>query len=109
MNGTTWKGSKLNVRLSKPTRGEDNLIGREKEVSARRKEICVYWCEEQKDRLRRSVLGVCVQPIDFSKSMNYLLDNWKGPGEIECRDVGPYRCLITFSSQEIKEEAMNDE
>ncbi|MED6203679.1 hypothetical protein PIB30_001373, partial [Stylosanthes scabra] len=41
--------------------------------------------------------------------MDLLLDEWSGPGEIEIRDVGPYRCLITFSSEEIRDGAMNDE
>ncbi|MED6119632.1 hypothetical protein PIB30_013264 [Stylosanthes scabra] len=35
--------------------------------------------------------------------------NKECPGEIECKDVGPYRCLITFSSQEIKEESIKNE
>ncbi|MED6160876.1 hypothetical protein PIB30_055337 [Stylosanthes scabra] len=38
-----------------------------------------------------------------------LLRNWHGPGIVECRDVGPYRCLITFESREIRDEAMNNE
>ncbi|MED6145302.1 hypothetical protein PIB30_023884 [Stylosanthes scabra] len=41
--------------------------------------------------------------------MNKLLDEWSGLGEIESRDVGPYRCLITFSSPEIRDNALNDE
>ncbi|MED6225031.1 hypothetical protein PIB30_089837 [Stylosanthes scabra] len=39
--------------------------------------------------INRSVLGCCTQPIKFRKTMNHLLDNWTGPGEIECRDVVP--------------------
>ncbi|MED6193522.1 hypothetical protein PIB30_020324 [Stylosanthes scabra] len=34
------------------------------------------------------------------------LDEWQGPGEVECMDVGPYRWLITFSSTKIRDEAM---
>ncbi|MED6225384.1 hypothetical protein PIB30_093109, partial [Stylosanthes scabra] len=41
--------------------------------------------------------------------MNLLLEEWKGSGEIECRDVGPYRCLLTFSSTEIRDEAMHNQ
>ncbi|MED6119136.1 hypothetical protein PIB30_008944 [Stylosanthes scabra] len=41
--------------------------------------------------------------------MNFLLDEWMDEGEIECRDMGPYRCLISFSSVEIKNRAMEDE
>ncbi|MED6198661.1 hypothetical protein PIB30_068609 [Stylosanthes scabra] len=71
-----------------------------------RKEIEAVWSEDQKQRLQRSLLGVCVKPIDLRKVMNLLLEEWKGPGEIEVRDVGPYRCLVTFSSPEIHDEAM---
>ncbi|MED6180201.1 hypothetical protein PIB30_008059 [Stylosanthes scabra] len=48
------------------------------------------------------------EPIDFRRVMNWLMDNWTGEGEIESRDVGPYRCLITFDSTEIRVEAMNN-
>ncbi|MED6131263.1 hypothetical protein PIB30_008303 [Stylosanthes scabra] len=41
--------------------------------------------------------------------MDYLLEEWKGPREIEVRDVGPYRCLITFSTTEIRDEAVNNQ
>ncbi|MED6169776.1 hypothetical protein PIB30_024433 [Stylosanthes scabra] len=77
--------------------------------SNNRKEIQGVWSEEQKERLNRSLLGVCVKPIDFRKVMNKLLDEWSGPEEIESRDVGPYRCLITFSSPEIRDNALNNE
>ncbi|MED6162213.1 hypothetical protein PIB30_068291 [Stylosanthes scabra] len=73
------------------------------------KEVEAKWSEKQRQRLQRSLLGVCVKPIDFRKVMYRLLDDWKGPGEIECRDVGPYRCLITFESPEARDAAMGDE
>ncbi|MED6170455.1 hypothetical protein PIB30_031107 [Stylosanthes scabra] len=41
--------------------------------------------------------------------MNLLLEEWKGPGEIEVRDIGPHRCLVTFSSPEICDEAMENQ
>ncbi|MED6217550.1 hypothetical protein PIB30_018760 [Stylosanthes scabra] len=53
--------------------------------------------------------GVSVKPIEFRKVMNRLLEEWNGPRQIESRDVGPYRCLVTFSSAEIRDNAMNDE
>ncbi|MED6108960.1 hypothetical protein PIB30_029059 [Stylosanthes scabra] len=56
-----------------------------------KKVVEAVWSEEQKSRLERSLLGVCVKPIEFRKVMNLLLDEWQGPGDIECRDVGPYR------------------
>ncbi|MED6145841.1 hypothetical protein PIB30_028947 [Stylosanthes scabra] len=41
--------------------------------------------------------------------MNVLLDEWNGLGNIECRDVGPYRYLVSFSSVEIRDQAMSNE
>ncbi|MED6148308.1 hypothetical protein PIB30_051931 [Stylosanthes scabra] len=38
--------------------------------------------------------------------MERLLEEWEGLGEIECKDIGPYRCSITFASPEIRDEAM---
>ncbi|MED6200226.1 hypothetical protein PIB30_083088 [Stylosanthes scabra] len=80
-----------------------------KKVIEDRKEIDAIWYDEQRQRMQRSLLGVCVKPIEFKKVMNFLLDEWEGPGEIECRDVGPYRCLITFSSPEIRDAAIHSQ
>ncbi|MED6201717.1 hypothetical protein PIB30_097870 [Stylosanthes scabra] len=41
--------------------------------------------------------------------MYKLLEDWKGPGRIECRDIGPFRCLITFDTVEIKEAEVENE
>ncbi|MED6147374.1 hypothetical protein PIB30_043515 [Stylosanthes scabra] len=75
----------------------------------RRKEIKAVWAEDQRLLLQRSLFGVCVKPIKFRKVMNALLDSWKGPGDIEVRDVGPYRCLVTFSDPEVCDLAMESE
>ncbi|MED6171824.1 hypothetical protein PIB30_044378 [Stylosanthes scabra] len=74
-----------------------------------KKVVDAVWAEDQKERLQRSLTGVCVQPIELREVMDRLLDEWRGPGEIEVRDIGPYRCLITFSSTEIRDGAFNDE
>ncbi|MED6140357.1 hypothetical protein PIB30_092382 [Stylosanthes scabra] len=36
--------------------------------------------------LQRSLLGVCVKPIEFRKVMNRLLEEWNGPGSVESRN-----------------------
>ncbi|MED6125778.1 hypothetical protein PIB30_071906 [Stylosanthes scabra] len=76
--------------------------------NASKKMIDGVWAEDQKERLERSLLGYCVKPIEFRRVMNRILDEWKGQGDIEYRDVGPYRCLLTFSSPEIRDEAFHD-
>ncbi|MED6200555.1 hypothetical protein PIB30_086360 [Stylosanthes scabra] len=62
-------------------------------VEKKRHEVEVIWCEEQKQRLARSLLGVNVNPIEFRKVI----------------DVGPFRCLITFDSPEIRDAALKNE
>ncbi|MED6186470.1 hypothetical protein PIB30_066969 [Stylosanthes scabra] len=78
-------------------------------MKCRTKEVEALWCAEQKQRLQRSLLGVSVKPIYFRKVMYKLMDEWKGPGKIECRDVGPFRCLLTFDTTEIRDAALEDE
>ncbi|MED6109905.1 hypothetical protein PIB30_037902 [Stylosanthes scabra] len=86
--------------------GSEPRIENQKVVAEQRKEIEAIWSEEQKQRLQRSLLGVCVRPIELREVMDRLLEEWEGPREIECRDVGSYRCLITFSSPEIRDEVL---
>ncbi|MED6182795.1 hypothetical protein PIB30_032017 [Stylosanthes scabra] len=78
-------------------------------VLPQRKTIQAEWDVDQKQRLERSLLGVCVKPIELRKIMYFLLEEWKGPWVIEVRDVGPYRCLITFSSPEIRNEVVESQ
>ncbi|MED6156272.1 hypothetical protein PIB30_013078 [Stylosanthes scabra] len=77
-------------------------------VTTRRKEIHGIRAVDQTEILERSLLGVCVKPINFRMVMNRLMDECDGPGKIESRDVGPYRCLVKFSSTAIRDEAMED-
>ncbi|MED6138473.1 hypothetical protein PIB30_074549 [Stylosanthes scabra] len=74
-----------------------------------KKEVEVIWSVKQKELLQRSLLGMCVEPIKFRRVMNILLDEWKCPGTIECRDVGTYCCLVSFTSVEMRDQAMTNE
>ncbi|MED6170487.1 hypothetical protein PIB30_031475 [Stylosanthes scabra] len=120
-NGMYWNRRKIFVSMSKFTR-DSGSRATEKEAAigggtnhqqdtkvSTRKEVHGVWAEDQKEKLQRSLLGVCVEPIQFRRVMNRLLEEWSGPGSIECQDVGPYRCLVTFSSPEIRDAAMNDD
>ncbi|MED6110166.1 hypothetical protein PIB30_040501 [Stylosanthes scabra] len=127
MNGGYWKEHKLSVSRAKwgregePGRTDHaqrpqliqganvNTNAKQTFTLSKKKEVKGVWSMEQKKRMKRSLLGVCVEPVDFRKVMNRLLDEWNGPGDIESHDVGPYRCLVTFSSLEIRDEAMKDE
>ncbi|MED6150016.1 hypothetical protein PIB30_068094 [Stylosanthes scabra] len=93
----------------KDTRNHGEAIVNRGKEQKRRQKVDVVWASEQNELLTRSLLGVCIKPIEFRKAMNLILDEWNGPGELDCRDMGPYRCLITFSSMEIKDGAMGNE
>ncbi|MED6193141.1 hypothetical protein PIB30_016235 [Stylosanthes scabra] len=54
-------------------------------------------------------MGVNFNPIVLEDVQKNLLKIWQGPGVIECGDVGPRRCLITFETKHIKNEAMVNE
>ncbi|MED6146294.1 hypothetical protein PIB30_033214 [Stylosanthes scabra] len=80
------------VEVSRPNvkgngRSVDNETTYGKELK-RKQEVNVTWSAVSKDLLNRSLLGVCTKPIEFRKTMNLLLDEWKGEGEMECRDMG---------------------
>ncbi|MED6128967.1 hypothetical protein PIB30_103208 [Stylosanthes scabra] len=125
MNNTYWGNDKLIVTMSKSNREvkgkplapipKQKIVQRWVEIKKKqtelvqRKVIEAKWDDEQKQRLQRSLLGVCVKRIELRKVMEFLLEEWKGPGEIEVRDVGSYRCLITFSSTEIRDAAMENQ
>ncbi|MED6204968.1 hypothetical protein PIB30_013735 [Stylosanthes scabra] len=110
MNNKQWGKERLLVTISKYRQRVVTERGRQSEsaVNATKRRIA-EWDVDQKQRLQRSLLGVCVKPIELRKIMYFLLEEWKGPRAIEVRDVGPYRCLITFSSSEIRDEAVESQ
>ncbi|MED6219270.1 hypothetical protein PIB30_034285 [Stylosanthes scabra] len=91
------------------TNGSKDVKSDEPRAIPRNKELEVIWADEQKQRLQRSLLGVCVNPIDVREVMYALLEEWRGPRMIECRDLGPYKCLLTFDSPEIRDETMHND
>ncbi|MED6155459.1 hypothetical protein PIB30_005311 [Stylosanthes scabra] len=93
----------------KQTDESDNRGHNKESGSDRRKEIQGIWAEDQTERMQRSLLGVCVKPIEFRKVMNRLLEEWNGSGSVESRDIGPYRCLITFPSVADRDATMKDD
>ncbi|MED6118551.1 hypothetical protein PIB30_003767 [Stylosanthes scabra] len=105
MNGRRWEEFDLHVELSRFDRYHKKLENPDAMNQNHRKKRIA---EDQRDRLRRSLLGCSVKPIEFRKVMNLLIDEWKGEGDIECRDVGPYRCLVTFSSPDIRDKAFHE-
>ncbi|MED6223602.1 hypothetical protein PIB30_075524 [Stylosanthes scabra] len=105
----TQKWIPVKNKIGEGTTTGQSLAQKQHTELCRRKEVQGVWSEEQKERLQRSFLGVCVKLIDFRKVMNRLLEEWNGPGNVECLDVGPYKCLVMFSSPETRDAAMKDE
>ncbi|MED6220844.1 hypothetical protein PIB30_048744 [Stylosanthes scabra] len=75
MNGTMWGNAKLLVTMSKYGRGMITNKGKGENGVGVKQRVSQRW----------------VEPIEFRKVMNKLLDEWNGPGEIDCRDVGPHK------------------
>ncbi|MED6143257.1 hypothetical protein PIB30_004762 [Stylosanthes scabra] len=87
LNGSTWKGVKLLVavpkygdrtqknpvikqrwipkKVSTVISGDKGIDGAQAMLTRRRKEVIVDWADDQKQMLQRSLLGVCVEPIEF--------------------------------------------
>ncbi|MED6205402.1 hypothetical protein PIB30_017214 [Stylosanthes scabra] len=74
-----------------------------------RKELTLQSSTLQRDILERSLLGVSVNSIDFASLKGLVIERWDRQGKVECRDVGPFRCLITFESESIRDEAMSNQ
>ncbi|MED6158490.1 hypothetical protein PIB30_033223 [Stylosanthes scabra] len=123
LNGTSWQGHLLSVSMSKYRR-EGNWSSEKQdraECFMMNKGQTKKWVPMKKDNTEGADVQKNVEEKqtknsnnrkeiqDFRKVMNQLLDEWSGPGEIESRDVALYRCLITFSSPEIRDNALNDE
>ncbi|MED6130509.1 hypothetical protein PIB30_001595 [Stylosanthes scabra] len=92
----------------KDNRPNDKMVINEPQKNTQTKTIDGVWAEDQREMLQRSLLGCFVKPNEFRKVMNLLLYEWSSEGDIECRDIGPYRCLITFSSSDIRDKAFSD-
>ncbi|MED6116768.1 hypothetical protein PIB30_103306 [Stylosanthes scabra] len=112
MNGTNWGDTNLYVALSKF--GRNGVHGRamfntenpnKKRQRVVRKLVKVKKIDQGSD-IKSEALNVDQLIIPDQRK---LLEEWKGLGEIKCRDVGPYKCLLTFSSSEIRDEALQNQ
>ncbi|MED6173486.1 hypothetical protein PIB30_059933 [Stylosanthes scabra] len=106
MNGRSWCRRKLHVTISKYRRRRKRF---------RQKWVPTGWILEDEgaallrneekretgkvERLQEKQRKVIKAEISQEK---------QGPGVVECREVGPKRCLITFESESAKEKALSD-
>ncbi|MED6123436.1 hypothetical protein PIB30_049168 [Stylosanthes scabra] len=73
-----------------------------------RKMIEVEMSEKQKNLLDRSLMADNIKPINFKALMEYVKENWIGPGKFECGDLGPHKCIITMESTKFRDEALSN-
>ncbi|MED6175483.1 hypothetical protein PIB30_078787 [Stylosanthes scabra] len=71
-----------------------------------KKDVIVETSQDQVDLLKRSIIAECVRPIMFRWVRDQILKEWKEPGSIECRDLGPYKCVLTLESVEYRNAAL---
>ncbi|MED6124773.1 hypothetical protein PIB30_062099 [Stylosanthes scabra] len=119
INITLWNECKLLAMFSRERNvGVDNWAKqRSREDAVKERRTIQKWIpkkpryelKQSKTETEEKLAGICVKPIEFRKVMYKLLELWGGPGEIEVRDVGPFRCLITFETVEIRDAALQDE
>ncbi|MED6206632.1 hypothetical protein PIB30_028622 [Stylosanthes scabra] len=119
------RGEKLNLgNHNWPTRGgmkQDAMLkwqddrsvkvleGNVKEGRKERKYVRVSPSEEQKELLGRSVLAEYFQPIKFGNLVRSLEKHWEEYGNIEVRDLGPRKCIVTFVSASARDDALANE
>ncbi|MED6144088.1 hypothetical protein PIB30_012175 [Stylosanthes scabra] len=71
-----------------------------------RKTIKVIPDPTQMDILKRSVVADSLTTIRFGWMKEQIAEKWEGPGEVECRDLGPFRCILTFETIEARDAAL---
>ncbi|MED6193437.1 hypothetical protein PIB30_019361 [Stylosanthes scabra] len=77
-----------------------------KQVTETRKTIEVHSDPIQLDILRRSVVGESIESIRFKWIKEQIAEKWEGPGEVYYRDMGPFKCILTFESVEARDRAL---
>ncbi|MED6180241.1 hypothetical protein PIB30_008435 [Stylosanthes scabra] len=103
-----WKEVKRNKVA---TRGVDNVENCQQAKlieGGRKKEVIAKTCESKQDLLSRSMMGVSLKPIKLKEVQWQIGESWEGTGHVECRDVGPFRCLLTFESANVRDKAMSN-
>ncbi|MED6182518.1 hypothetical protein PIB30_029136 [Stylosanthes scabra] len=85
----------------------DGMMGMQpetKEMETGRKSIEVTADPTLMDILKQSVVAESIETIRFGLVKEQIAEKWEGPGEVECRDLGPFKCLLTFESVEARKK-----
>ncbi|MED6144723.1 hypothetical protein PIB30_018196 [Stylosanthes scabra] len=84
---------------------EDRIEKVEKQED--RKIVTVNASKKQKDLLDRSVIAESFEPIKFRYVVEAMKKFNEEYGKIECRDLGPRKCILTFLTSERRDKALS--
>ncbi|MED6181071.1 hypothetical protein PIB30_016214 [Stylosanthes scabra] len=106
---TKWVWRVISKENKKDRTDEQRSLYQEQGKGAIARKVVETTADESKrDILDRSLMGVMMKPMNLQSVGAQIHEKWKGEGEIVCRDVGPYKCLLTFESPEIRDVVMSD-
>ncbi|MED6119061.1 hypothetical protein PIB30_008280 [Stylosanthes scabra] len=74
-----------------------------------KKSIVVSADPVQEEILKRSLIAESISTIRFGWMKEQIAEVWEGPGDVACRDLGPFKCLLTFESVEARDHVLNHE
>ncbi|MED6134531.1 hypothetical protein PIB30_037830 [Stylosanthes scabra] len=74
-----------------------------------RREVDVLVSEKQKELLDKSIIAESFEPIKFGLVVEQLDKLKEQYGKIECRDLGPRKCIMSMDLIELRDKALSDE
>ncbi|MED6115784.1 hypothetical protein PIB30_094023, partial [Stylosanthes scabra] len=113
-----WAGEVVDIYVSRKRRRESNRPfvfvrfgskgGAERAVQKinERKAIRVKADPTQTDILKRSLVAESLNTIRFGWTKEQIAEKWEGPCEVDCRDLGPFRCILKFETAEARDIAL---
>ncbi|MED6138577.1 hypothetical protein PIB30_075569, partial [Stylosanthes scabra] len=101
--GGGMKGTKPDSNDGKDNNASSSKMGCR---GSDRRKIEVSSSLKQKELLNRSILAESVKPIKFGSVVQGFKRIANDYGRLECRDLGPNKCIISFTSVELRDKAL---
>ncbi|MED6186444.1 hypothetical protein PIB30_066752 [Stylosanthes scabra] len=111
-DSTSWRWTRkidqerTNVEYQKIVEGMMPVTSKEK--TKIRREVEVMVAENQKELLNRSILAESFEPIRFGSVVKRLDELQLQYGKIECRDLGPRKCILSLDMIKLRDKAISD-
>ncbi|MED6167280.1 hypothetical protein PIB30_001177 [Stylosanthes scabra] len=90
-------------------KGEELQNSHDNKEEQIRKTVQASADKTQVEILRRSLIAESVNTIRFGWVKEQIAKRWDGPGEVVCRDLGPFKCVLNFESEEARDVALRSE